>query len=67
LFFVALGGIPTSIHGFRHVGIFFGTISQFVLSENTLGVELGIHGFGDGLCGIVLGFHTHKEELNIII
>jgi hypothetical protein len=33
----------------------------------TLGMRLGPHGLVDGLCGLVLGFHTHKEELNILI
>jgi hypothetical protein len=65
--FVASGGIPTSSHGVRHVGIFVGTKLHFRFGENTIGVKLGFHGFGDGICGLVLGFHIHKEELNILI
>jgi hypothetical protein len=34
----------------------------FRFSENALGMKLGLHGLGDGLCGLVLGCHTHKEE-----
>jgi hypothetical protein len=60
--FVASGGIPTRGHGVRHVGIFVGTRLAFRFSENTLGMTLGPHGEVDGLFGLVLGFHTHKEE-----
>jgi hypothetical protein len=60
--FVASQGIPTRGHGIRHVGIFVGTRLLFCFSENALGMRLGPHGLGDGLCGLVLGFHTHKEE-----
>jgi hypothetical protein len=60
--FVASGGIPTRGHGVRHVGIFVGTRLLFRFSENALGMKLGLHGLGDGLCGLVLGCHTHKEE-----
>jgi hypothetical protein len=60
--FVASGGIPTRGHGARHVGIFVGTKSTFHFSEIGLGMRLGPHGQVDGLCGFVLGFHTHKEE-----
>jgi hypothetical protein len=60
--FVASGGIPTRGHGVRHVGIFVGTRLHFRFSENALGMKLGLHGLGDGLCGLVLGCHTHKEE-----
>jgi hypothetical protein len=67
LIFVALGGIPTRGHGVRHVGIFVGTISTFHFNENGLGMRLGPHGQVDGLCGLVLRFHTHKEEYNILI
>jgi hypothetical protein len=34
----------------------------FVSVKNTLGFMLGFHGFDDGLCGLVLGLHTHKDE-----
>jgi hypothetical protein len=59
---VASGGIPTRGHGVKHVGIFIGTRSSFIFSENSLGVRIGSHGKVDGLCGFVLEFHTHKEE-----
>jgi hypothetical protein len=44
------------------VGIVIGTRLDFSFGENPLGLELGLHGFGDGLCGLVLGLHTHKED-----
>jgi hypothetical protein len=44
------------------VGIFIGTSLAFCFSENTVGMRLGPHGKSDGLCGLVLGFHTNKEE-----
>jgi hypothetical protein len=62
--FVDLGGIPTSIHGYRHVGFFIGTILLFFFGENFLGMKLGLHGLNDGL---VLGLHTHMKEYNIIV
>jgi hypothetical protein len=35
------------------------------LVKNAFGMKLGLHGFlhgvGDGLCGFVLGLHTHKK------
>jgi len=40
-----------------------GTISHFLFGEIPLGFEWGIHGFDDGICGLVLGPHTHKEIL----
>jgi hypothetical protein len=45
--------------GVRHVGIIVGTRLHFSFGENALGMKLGLHGFGDGLCGFVLGLHTH--------
>jgi hypothetical protein len=60
--FVASRGIPTRGHGVRHVGIFVGTRLHLRFSENTFRMRLGPHGLGDGLCVLVLGFHTHKEE-----
>jgi hypothetical protein len=65
--FVASGNIPTRGHGVRHVGIFVGTKLHLLFSENTLGMRLGPHGLVDGIFGLVLGFHSHKEELNILI
>jgi hypothetical protein len=47
--------------GVGNVGIVMGTASQFQFGENPLGMQLGIHGFGDGLCGFLLGLHTHKK------
>jgi hypothetical protein len=60
--FVASRDIPTRGQGVRHVGIFVGTRLHFHFSENGLGMRLGPHGQVDGLCGIVLSFHTHTEE-----
>jgi hypothetical protein len=45
------------------VGIFVGTRLAFKFGENPLGFEWGIHGFGDGICGLVSRLHTHKEIL----
>ena len=45
------------------VGIIVGTTSHFRFGENPLGFEWGLHGFGDGLGGLMLGLHTHKESL----
>jgi hypothetical protein len=55
--------IPTRGKGVRHVGIFVGIILAFRFGENPLGFGWGLHGFGDGICGLVLGIHTHKENL----
>jgi hypothetical protein len=49
--------------GVVHVGIVMGTSLHFCLGENALGMKLGLHGLGDGLCGFVLGLHTHMESL----
>ena len=49
--------------GVGHVGIIVITTSQFHFGENPLGFEWGIHGFGDEICGLVLGLHTHKKRL----
>jgi hypothetical protein len=49
--------------GVEHVGIIMGITSHFQFGENPLGLDWGLHGFGDGLCGIVLGIHTQKEIL----
>jgi hypothetical protein len=48
--------------GVGHVGILVGTSLHFHLGENPLGMKLGFHEFVDGLYGLVLGLHTHKEE-----
>jgi hypothetical protein len=49
--------------GVGHVGIIMGTTSYFQFGENPLGFEWVINGFDDGICGLVLGLHTHKEIL----
>ena len=61
--FVASGRYFHTTLGVRHVGIVVGTTSHFQFGENPLGFEWGIHGFDDGICGLVLGLHTHKESL----
>jgi hypothetical protein len=33
------------------------------LDKNAIGMKLGLHGFGGGIYGLVLGLHTHKEIL----
>jgi hypothetical protein len=67
LIFVASGGIPTRGCGVRHVGIFIGTKLLFPFSEHSIGMRLGPHWLVDEICGLMLGFHTHKEEFNILI
>jgi hypothetical protein len=62
LIFVASRGIPTRGQGARHVGIFVSTSFAFCFSEIGLRMRLGSHGQVDGLCGLVIGCHTHKEE-----
>jgi hypothetical protein len=63
LIFVALGRYYHMNLGVGHVGIVVDTTSHFHFGENPPGFEWGIHGFDDGICGIVLGLHTHKESL----
>jgi hypothetical protein len=63
LIFVSLDRYSHMILGFGHVQIIVGTASHFCFGEKSLGFEWGIHGFGDGICGFVLGIHTHKEIL----
>jgi hypothetical protein len=62
LLFVASGGIPTRSRGVKHVRIFVGTRSAFRFSEISPKMKLGPHGQVDGLCGLVWGCHTHKED-----
>jgi hypothetical protein len=57
--FVASRGIPTRGHGVRHVGLFVGTRLHPRFSENSHGMRLAPHGLVDGICGFVLGLHTH--------
>jgi hypothetical protein len=49
--------------GVGHVGIVMGTTSHFRFGVNPHGFESGLHEFGDGIFGLVLGLHTHKEIL----
>jgi hypothetical protein len=63
LIFVASGMYSHMNLSFGHVGIIVGTTSHFRFGEKPLGFEWGIHGFGDEICGLVLGLHTHKESL----
>jgi hypothetical protein len=35
----------------------------FSLVKNPLDFEMGDYELNDGLCGFVLGLHTHKESL----
>jgi hypothetical protein len=48
--------------GVGHVGIVMGTTSHFHIGVK-LRFEWGLHGFGDGICGLVLGLQNHKESL----
>jgi hypothetical protein len=63
LILVASGRYSHMNLGVGNVGIVMGTTSNFLFGENPLGFEWGIHGLGDGICGLVLGLHTHKENL----
>jgi hypothetical protein len=62
LIFVASRGIHTRSRGIEHVGIFVGTRSAFHFNEISPEMRLGPHGQVDGLCGLVWGCHTHKED-----
>jgi hypothetical protein len=44
------------------VEIFIGTKLDFCFSEINLGMRSGPYGKVDGLCGLVMGCHTHKED-----
>jgi hypothetical protein len=48
--------------GVGHVGISMGTTLHSSFSENHLWVKLGLHGFGGGIFGFVLGLHTHNKS-----
>jgi hypothetical protein len=58
LIFVASNKYSHMTLGVGHVGITVDTTSHFQFGENPLGFEWGLHGFGDGLCGLVLGHIT---------
>jgi len=60
---VALTRYSPMTLGVGHVEIIVGTTSHFWFGENPLGFEWGIHWFDDGICGLHLGLHTHKESL----
>jgi hypothetical protein len=62
LFVVASGGIPTRVRDVMLVRIFFGTGLDFHFSEVIPGMRLGPHGKVNGLCGLVMGCHTHNLE-----
>jgi hypothetical protein len=47
--------------GVGHVRIVMDTTSHFRFGGKPLEMKLGLHGFGDGICGFVLGLHTHKK------
>jgi hypothetical protein len=59
--FVASGGIPTRSQASRLVGNFVGTSLAFRFVRIGLEMRLGPHGLCDGLCGLVMGFHSHKK------
>jgi hypothetical protein len=61
LIFVALGRYSHVALGVGHVGIVMGTTLHSCLVKTTIGMKLGLHGFGGGICGFVLGLHTHKK------
>jgi hypothetical protein len=63
LIFVASGRYYHMELGVGNVGINVDTTSHFWFGENPLVFEWGPHGFGDGICGLMLGLHTHKEIL----
>jgi hypothetical protein len=65
--FCSFGQVFSHGLGVGHVKIFVGTNLHFRLNENPLGMELGLHGFDDGIFGLVLGLHTHMEQLIILI
>ena len=63
LILVASGRYSHMNLGVGNVGIIMGTTSHFRFGENSLVFEWGIHGFGDEICRLLLGLHTHKESL----
>jgi hypothetical protein len=63
LIFVASNRYFHMTLGIGHVGIVVSTTSHFRFGENPLGFQRGLHEFGDELYGLVLGLHTHKENL----
>jgi hypothetical protein len=63
LIFVASSRYSHMNLGVGHVVIIMGTASYFRFGENPIGFEWGIHGFSDGIYGIMLGLYTQKEIL----
>jgi hypothetical protein len=63
LIFLALSKNSQMTVGVGNVEITVGTTSHFHFGEKPLAFEWWIHGFGDGLCGLVLGLHSDKEIL----
>jgi hypothetical protein len=61
--FVALGRCSHMTLGVVHVGIVVDATSHFRVEENPLGFEWGLHGFDDGICGLLLVLYTLKENL----
>jgi hypothetical protein len=59
--FCSFGQVFSRALGVGHVGIVVGTTLHSSFGENPIGMKLGLHGFGDGICGFVLGLHTHKK------
>jgi hypothetical protein len=59
--FCSFGQVFSHGLGVRHVGIFVGTRLALSFGENPL--VFWAWGLGDGLCGFVLGLHTHIEGL----
>ena len=64
--FCSFGQVFSYDHGVGHMGIIVGTMLHFCFEQNALGMKLGLHGLDDGLCGLVLGLHTHMEQLIIL-
>jgi hypothetical protein len=59
---VASGGNPTRGQGSRHVQIFVETKLSIHFIKIILEMRLGPHGKVDGVFGLVLRYHTHKED-----
>jgi hypothetical protein len=49
--------------GVEHVEIIMETTSHFWFGQNTLVFEWGIHEYGDGIYGLLLGLQTYNEIL----
>jgi hypothetical protein len=60
--FCSFGQVFSHGLGVGNVRIFVGTPLHFHFIEDTLGMKMGLHGFDDGLCGLVMGLHTHTSD-----